>query len=48
MCFNRQEVHEVYSDDDLKDMRKELFVYPFSTCPCGGRIVRSMVIVEDH
>jgi hypothetical protein len=46
LCFRKEEAREVDTDEELEATRAMLFKYPFSTCTCGERIVRSMVIPD--
>ncbi len=46
LCFDRREELVELSDDDLEIARIKLFALPFSMCPCGTRIIRSMHVEE--
>ena len=47
LCFHQEETLTGVSHDKLEDARKKLYALPFSKCPCGEKIDRSMHIYEE-
>ena len=48
LCFYQEEILTGVTQGALEDTRKRLYEVPFSTCPCGERIERSLhVYIEE-